>query len=109
MLEWNVYLEDFNNKKIRVYNIFNHYTFYEYCLKAKKKYKDDKDKFLDKIKSSLMYCFWSKCEYEIVLTSWPKRNNFYEERIDVYDQVMLNWSIFSEYIWENKKELKKKK
>lgn len=109
MLEWNVYLEDFNNKKIRVYNIFNHHTFYEDCLKAKKEYKDDKDKFLDKIKSSLMYCFWSKCEYEIILTSWPKRDNFDDEKIDVYDQVMLNWPIFSEYIWENKKEIKKKK
>lgn len=109
MLEWNVYLEDFNNRKIKVYNIFNHYNFYEYCLKAKKKYEDDKDKFLEEIKSSLMYCFWSKCEYEVILTGWPKRTDFNEEKIDAYDQVMLNWPIFSEYIWENKKEIKKKK
>lgn len=108
MLEWNVYLEDFNSKKICIFNVFNSYNFYNGCLEAKKKYVKDKEKFLDEIKSWLKYSFWSKCEYEIVLTSWPKRDNFEEEKIDVYDQVMLNWPVFSEYIWENKKELKKK-
>jgi hypothetical protein len=35
--------------------------------------------------------------------------NFRDEKIDVYDQVRLNWDVFIDWLWENRKELKKKK
>ena len=136
-LVYNVYIEDFNSKKIKVFNIFNSYRFYEDLLKINKKYKDNFEEFSQQVKSSIMYSFWSKCEYEIILTSWPayvnseeidrlvskreeklkKYNHFYidyvnltvGEKIDVYDQIMLNWDIFIKYLWENKNLIKKRK
>ena len=96
---WNVYAEDFNGKKIRKYNIFDHFSFSEDVKTAYKKYRDNFEKFSDEIKGSLMYFFWSKCEWEIVLTSCPQREGV-EEKIDVYDQVMMNWDIFIKYVWD---------
>ena len=46
------------------------------------------DEFKEFIKKESMYQFWSRCEYEIVLQSWPTGNA--EKKIDVYDQVLNN-------------------
>ena len=82
MLEWNVYLEDFNSGEIKVWNIFNHWSFYDACLKARKKFKEDKEAFANDIKGWLRYFFWAKCEYEIILDHWPS-GEWYELRNDV--------------------------
>ena len=42
MLEWNVYVGDFNGRRIEVHNIFDHGSFYNDCLKNKKKNGKDK-------------------------------------------------------------------
>ena len=53
-----------------------------------------------------MYYFWSKCEWEIILSDWPPSDTFCKEKIDVFDQVMLNWDIFVDYIWNNRQYIK---
>ena len=129
-LKWYVYQHDFNGKKIETFNIFNHGRFREDVEKCLKKYKD-KDEFAQKLRSSLMYYFWSKSEWEVVITSWapyitmseldrlsaerektikeynrePYRlyvNPDVGEKIDVYDQVMNNWDVFVDYVWSHK-------
>ena len=113
MLQWNVYYGNFNAKQIEVHNIFNHYGFVEDCKKYAKKYNGKKDpegdfeKFSESVRRSLMYYYWSKCEWEIILSGWPQSDRFREEKVDVYDQVMLNWDVFIRYLWENRSELKK--
>ena len=107
MIQWNVYIEDFNNKRIEIYNVLNHGGFLKDVQKAIKKFKNDKEAFEKEVKSSLMYYYWSKCEWEIILSSWPERKDFKEEKIDVYDQVMLNWDVFINYLWDNQKEILK--
>jgi len=86
MLCWNAYIGDFNSGEIRVFNVFDHWSFYNACVKAKKKYKDDKQAFAEEVRGWLMYYFWSKCEYETVLTHWPD-GEMYELRqeMDVGD------------------------
>lgn len=110
MLAWNVFREDFNARCIKVFNIFDHFSFREACGKAARKYKDDREKFTEEVRRSLMYFFWSKCEYEIILSSWPPdhRGDFQNRKVDVYEQVMLNWPLFAEYVWQNRKELTRK-
>ena len=100
-LVWNVYTENFNERRIEIDNIFDHSGFYDDCVKAAKKYKE-KDTFAEEVRRSLMYYFWSKCEWEIVLTAWPPRDDFNDEKIDVYDQVRLNWDAFIDYLWDNR-------
>ena len=108
-MEWYAFIEDFNGRTIEKFNIFNHHAFREDCKKNAKKYKDDKEKFLEEVRRDLMYYFWSKAEYEIILTSMfeSPHHRFKSEKIDVYDQVMMNWPAFAEYIWQNRTKIAK--
>ena len=104
-LSWNVYMEDFNRNVIMTRNILDNRYFRDDCRKAARLHKQDKEAFSESVKGHLMYYYWSKCEYEIILTAWPPRENFNDKKIDIYDQVMLNWDRFIDYLWEHRKEL----
>lgn len=137
-LEWFVFEEDFNAKKIVPLNVFEGSTnFISGLLYAKKKYKNDYLKFAEEVRMSLQHAYWSKCEWETIITSWPpyvdgeeidrlakekqeclqRNRNFYHEdvcleiayKIDIYTQVMMNWDRFIEYVWNNKRLITKKK
>lgn len=108
MLEWYVYVGDFNSRRIEPKNIFEHWGFYKECQRSLKKHGESKEDFLEDVRGWLMYYFWSKCEWEIILNHWPPHDDKEAIKIDVYDQVKLNWDRFTEYLWENKTELKKK-
>lgn len=105
-LEWNVFIEYFNEKEIKPYNIFNHYRFCEDCIKYAKKRGMTKEKFAEEIRKSLQYYFWSKCEWEIILSAWVPSKSVPDVKIDVYEQVMLNFDVFIDYLWSHRKELK---
>jgi hypothetical protein len=124
---WHVYRENINTKRIEIYNIFEHASFRKDIEEAYATCKT-KDEFVEQLRKSLMYYFWSKCEWEVIITDWPthislrevdrlqdEKNEYYEkwghlphslgvnlpvaEKIDVYDQVRLNWSAFVDYTW----------
>ena len=76
--------------------------------------------FATEFKNNLMYYFWSKCECEIILTNWPTSfkvdiekldatkhdcRDFIDlevaEKIDMYDQVLNNWQLVLDYVWNN--------
>ena len=130
-LEWNVHTYDFNGKEIKIFNIFNHSRFLEDVKKDLKKYETKKE-FAEKLLGHLFYYYGSKCEWEVVITSWvphitmseldrlnaereeSKRkydrdpyslyiNPNVSKKIDVYEQVTLNWDLFVDYVWSHKK------
>ena len=105
-MQWNVFFHNYNTNEIEPYNIFKHSCFRHEVKQLIKKYKD-KDEFIDQLKRELAYYFWSKCEWEVIISPWVGRKEPCKEKIDVYDQVMLNWDIFANYVWDNKKELLK--
>ena len=133
-LEWFVYRHDINKKEIVKFNIFDHWRFEEDVKKNLKKCKA-KEEFAEKLKSDLMFYFWSKCEYEVVISSFPvhirkeELNRLNEEfknsvekygrepygmwvcpdvgeKIDIVGQVMLNFEIFVDYVWSHKRSKK---
>lgn len=124
-LVWNAYINDLD--EIKVFNIFNSVTFLRGLIQANKEYKEDKE-FICKVRSILSYAFWSKYEYELVITSFPPYINKEEynrlantdikcyvnvnlktgEKIDIYNQVMINWEAFKLYILSNRKLIPKK-
>lgn len=106
-LEWNVFLEDFNARKIVKYNVFRHTSFVRDCAKALAECGKNREAFEERLNRELHYYFWSKCEYEIILSDWPPRDDFEAEKVDVYDQIHLNWPIFTEYVWTNRGELER--
>lgn len=107
-LKWYVYYHDWNGSEIKTFNIFNHGSFREDVEKYLKKYKN-KEEFAKRLRSSLSYYFWSKCEWEVVITPWVSNRNTEDIKIDVYDQVMNNWDIFVDYVWNSKIHRPRKK
>lgn len=125
---WNVYRNNFNTKKIEVFNIFDHISFLESVKKILKQTQNKKE-FSENIRKELLYYFWSKYEYEVIITSFPVYINQKELnkinsdnnsnsnnktkisiepdvgiKVDIYSQVMNNFDIFVDYIWNNKQE-----
>lgn len=37
------------------------------------------------------------------MTSWPPdtTGRFKDKKIDVYDQIQMNWDVFADYVWTN--------
>lgn len=106
MLSWNVFYGDWNSKDIKTFNIFSDYILNE-IKNAYKKFSTDKEKFFEEVRHILMYYYWSKCEWETVISHWPTSPNFNSKKIDVYWQIYLNWDSFCEYLWNHKEELKR--
>lgn len=129
-LKWNVFRYNVNKNKIVTFNIFDHWKFNEDVQKSLKKIKD-KDEFAEHLRRDLMYYFWSKCEHEVIITSFPTyitTNELHrlnreralhkekygrdfvrlnvdldtEAKIDIYTQVMNNFEIFCDYVWNSK-------
>lgn len=102
-MEWNVFYHNMNAQEITVLNIFEHGGFMKDVKKHLKEC-PDKEAFVKELKSSLMYYFWSKSEYEIIISPWCGGRNTKEKKVDIYSQVMLNWDKFVDYVWSFRKE-----
>lgn len=105
-LKWNVFYHDVNRQRIAVFNIFDHWKFAEDTQKNLKKIKD-KDKFAEELRRDLFYYFGSKCEYEVIIAPWCGGKNTEDIKVDIYSQVMNNFDIFCDYVWNSKKRRKK--
>ena len=130
-MQWKVLMQDVNARKIKEYDIFRHSSFANDVAKLSNQDLTKED-FAEQLRRTLQYYFWSKSEYEVVVTSWPpyidceelaKLNAEYEEhnqkwgrypyklnvrldvreKIDIYDQVMLNFAVFVEYVWNQRR------
>lgn len=130
-LEYYVYYYNLNTDSIKKFNIFNHGRFLEDVEKNLRECETKKE-FAEELHKDLIYYFWSKAEWEVVITPWTPHitiselNRLNEERekilkkydkepcrlyvnpevgekIDIYDQVMLNWDLFVDYVWSHKK------
>ncbi len=97
ILKWMVYRDNINRGSIEPYNIFSHGGFSKDVLNIAT---EDKESFARSVRSALMYHYWTKAEWEILLHPW---SGYIEEskfkKIDVYDQVMNNWQPFIDYLW----------
>ena len=101
-MHWIVFEHDFNKNKIVHYDIFSHYGFAEDVKKADKKFERDAE-FLDEVERSLQYYFWAKAEHEILIKGLFDKNDESQVKIDVFEQVEMNWERFAEYLLANRK------
>lgn len=97
-MEWNVYWFDPNQKEIIVRNVFKlSVKFNEELDRLRENHVKDFSTFSEELRHAAMYCYWSKCEHEICVCDWMEQE--YGMKIDVYDQLRLNWDAFSAYTW----------
>lgn len=102
-LEYYVLLPNINNERDYKFNVFHSSRFLS-CLmdlKARAK-KDSTINIKEEVKHLLQYRFWSKAEYEIIIKSLFEKE---EHKIDVYEQVMLNYDVFYDYLMNNWKQI----
>lgn len=99
-LEWNVFYYDFNAKEIKVSNVFKHDRYRNDVEELLHKCKNIEE-FSDKLRSTTMYYFWSKREWETVIYPWVGDEKA-AKKIDVFWQLQNNWDRFIEYLWEVK-------
>ena len=97
-MKWFVYYHSWNSNKITTFNIFDHYRFTADVEKALSRCRT-KDEFAKQLKRDLFYYFGSKCEWEVVIKPWVGDKNNEGIKVDVYEQVMLNWDVFLDYVW----------
>lgn len=48
------------------------------------------------------YYFWAKCEYEVIVSSWPPKDGS-DRKIDIYTQLKENWDIFRDIVFRELK------
>ena len=95
-LEWNVWCDKLNANKIQPFNVFNHCNFRRAVLDIFNNQLCP-DEFEEMIDKEAMYYFWCEAEYEVVIKGPFERKA--EHKIDIYDQLKLNWDRFIDQLW----------
>jgi hypothetical protein len=104
MMTWKVWYYNINKREIEEYNVFNHGSFRE-SLRQLVEDECSYETFVNQLNSNARYYFWGRCEWEIVLVEWPGGSINACQKIDVYEQLRLNWDAFVRYAWENRASL----
>lgn len=112
-MEWYAYYYNSNKRKIELYNIFNHGIFKTNIKALISEYKSNKitkEEFTKEVRQNLMYYFWSKCEWEVLikkdtddnnntkiyLSPWIGSKNPEEESIDITNDNLIDWISFAD-------------
>lgn len=101
---WNVIVRNMNTDSIETFNVFDHYGVIKDIASMVRK-RMNRAAFAEELRRSLMYHFWSKYEWEVLVSPWGSNPKDIHKKIDVYWQIMNNWDIFLEYTWKNRKVL----
>ena len=102
-LEYYVLLPNINNERDYKFNVFHSSRFLSCLMDSKARTKKDNTvNIKEEVKHLLQYNFWCKAEYEIIIKSLFEKE---EHKIDVYEQVMLNYDVFYDYLMNNWKQI----
>ena len=95
-MEWNCFAWDINADKLYWFNVLSDDLLKDIEAANKAKRLTNRAEFSAVVKRWAMWHYWSKREWEVIITDWPKRNNEY--KMDVYEQLQNNWEIFTDYL-----------
>ena len=106
-LEWNVWVCDPNSGTIRLVDLFHHSGLMNDLRRSARQHTDDERvEFEEEMRSSVMRWYWSKAEWEVVVSHWPPNDRYDSRKVDVYEQVWANWHAFTEYVWSRRAVLR---
>ena len=100
-MRWCVIVESMSRGEFYEMNVFDHSSYNADLQKIMKK-RPTRAELSEELRHITMYYFWSKCEYEIIISSWLhcNRDDSPVMKIDVYDQLKMNWDNFVDYVWQ---------
>ncbi len=96
MKSFNVIIYDINRK------VFEPYDVIPYLVRQYQKERTKPttvEEFKAFVERWSKYQWWSRCEYEIILSDWPSQRH--EEKWDIYQQIMLNLETIAEILMKN--------
>lgn len=94
MKKFNVIIED--NGVFRPYNVIPYLV---RCYNDSEKKPETFEEFKEFVKSQSMYQWWSRCEYEIILSDWPGQT--VSSKWDVHMQVLMNLDVIANIVMES--------
>lgn len=100
MKSFNVIIFNYNKKDFEPYDVMPYLID---CYVKKEEKPKTFNEFREFVKDTSMYQWWSRCEYEIILTDWP--NQKVEKKWDIHKQVMMNIDLITQILIENIYEL----
>ena len=99
---FNVIVQDFNRREFVAYDVIPYFkNAWDTMKRSKVRSKElptDLKGLKEWIKSQSRYHFWSRCEYEVVLSGWPNQDD--KRKIDVHEQIMMNLDLVTDIFAE---------
>lgn len=98
-LEYNVCRFEPNSKEFITYDVIPY---------LKEQYDESRDKpvtydeFKQFVEKESRYQYWSRCQYEIILSDWPGES--IKRKVDVHQQIMMNLDIVTNVLMEKIRE-----
>ena len=97
---------DFNTDNLVEYDVL---PYFRDCYKnlTKSKRPSTVDEWKEFVKGKGMYMFWSRCQYEIIVTGWAQQKN--EAKVDGWRQINMNLDVRVKILMEEFESAKKGK
>lgn len=109
MIEYRVVIWNFSTDRVEHYDIMP-YLYRRLEEKRKKRQIVLKDLTLEKLKEFIddesKYQFWARCQYEVILSSWPPRENGRKHKMDVYEQIHMNLDNIAKLMYDDLQQRK---
>lgn len=104
MIEYKVITWDFNTDRVEHYDIMP-YLYRRLEEKRKKRQIALKDLTLERLKEFIdtesKYQFWARCQYEVILSSWPPKEKGHKHKMDVYEQIHMNLDNIAKLMYDD--------
>ena len=111
-MKWNVLLKDSEIARFKPYNIFD-YDAFRISIEELFKKRYTKERFLLELEHETDYFFRAQIEWEMLfppmnIAKHSKYNALTWYKIDVYEQLRVNWERFADYMWAEGQKVKNK-
>lgn len=93
-LKWYALIHHFDRDKVEPYNVL--YTDIVYYIDKCIDETGDYEQIKEKTRRELMSMFWSRSEYEMVVSNWGGKD--FEQKIDIWYQLYANLDLITEYL-----------
>ena len=97
-LKWYAFYQDFNSDKLVYINVLSKDLIEDILkrIKSKNRKIDSYESLKEAIKSYLMWRYWCKSEYEVIVSNWCGKDM--KQKIDIWYQLEPNLDRITEYI-----------
>ena len=94
-MEWYVHI--YENGSVRAINVFDNLDFYRGIKEMFDVPEQSYEEIEMRVKQLAKWKFFNN--YEFVMSSWPESASARRYKIDIFDQLMLNWNHLIDYIY----------